>query len=785
MKGDWLMKEAIITSTILIICIALLRKLCKGKISAVMQYSLWLIVAVRLILPVFTAVLPNLMPESEFSVINVTEKLEDGMNVQLSDRIHIGQINMNLPIVTNINTADGPTAVFVAGQIGYTWIDFFKGIWYIGIAAAAVWMLAVNILFMRRLHRERTKLEREDSKLPVYSVKGLTSPCLYGLPGKQAVYISEEILEDEEKVRHILAHEYCHYRHKDVFWAALRCVLAAVYWFNPFVWLAAVLSKQDCELACDEAAIRMLGEDERIAYGKTLLSLITRKTRASDIVCTATTMTSGGRGIKERIGLIAEKPHRIALAFIPVFVVLCLMVVSTFTKAKEDSEGLYISEGEKGQTVTTSCFQITFPEEVASKLYYKGENDTDVIIYHKKYEREIGRFRKLTLEEALELADEREITVIGDYGQNIALRNHIDGGDNGATETIEHYYYSEEGASDGGVPGTDSNESETTYIIDEDETTYIINENAAGNSKAYVESGGLNPIPAPENVERNLENMPYYENVDYTGAAVAPIEEKHDYTPNEESQDYLPNEVGASDDYTPSEESRDYLPNETIASSDSTIILPSETITVVGMPYQERGCYVYVPADNSDAEQDILEELSEINRQIADIAPSAIVLAISMDSMDEILEKLAANRSLYAGDIEKSSNVAELLPAPLGLRYSMLELQGEEKSYNMTIHYKLVADSIEDIDEDMLFMNAALAFASIEDINQCKVSIELTLSKEDYAEKAANLEDTRKMMTYEREAMEELFGPLYPASEDKDALTALYNRIAEYLNEQE
>ena len=70
------MKEAIITSSILIMCIVLLRQLCKRRISAKMQYMLWLVVAVRLIMPGITAVWPNLMPESGYSILNVTDKVE-------------------------------------------------------------------------------------------------------------------------------------------------------------------------------------------------------------------------------------------------------------------------------------------------------------------------------------------------------------------------------------------------------------------------------------------------------------------------------------------------------------------------------------------------------------------------------------------------------------------------------------------------------------------------------------------------------------------------------------
>ncbi len=342
------MKAAIITSSILIICIILLRRLCRGRISAGVQYALWLIVALRLIVPAVTAVFPNLLPEWDLSIMNVAEKVETSAQDYIQTPEQIGQINVpfgKLPFV-NVANADGPTAVFYAGQIGWTWLDFFKGIWYAGMVIAGVWMAVVNILFMRRLLANRTKYEKEDYKLPLYYVKDLASPCLYGIPGKQAIYLPEEVIKDEERVRHILAHEYCHFKHRDVLWAGLRCILLAVYWFNPFVWLAAVLSKRDCELACDEAAIRMLGEEERIAYGKTLLSLITKTTKASDIVCAATTMTGTGKSVKERIKRIAQKPKRLAIILLPVLVAVGAIVAFTFTQAKEYPEGAFFLDGE-------------------------------------------------------------------------------------------------------------------------------------------------------------------------------------------------------------------------------------------------------------------------------------------------------------------------------------------------------------------------------------------------------------------------------------------------------
>ncbi|MFR5762061.1 MAG: M56 family metallopeptidase [Oscillospiraceae bacterium] len=36
-------------------------------------------------------------------------------------------------------------------------------------------------------------------------------------------------------------------------WSFCRATAVTVYWWNPFVWLAAFVSGRDAELACDEA----------------------------------------------------------------------------------------------------------------------------------------------------------------------------------------------------------------------------------------------------------------------------------------------------------------------------------------------------------------------------------------------------------------------------------------------------------------------------------------------------------------------------------------------------
>ena len=85
----------------------------------------------------------------------------------------------------------------------------------------------------------------------------------------------------------------------------VRCACLAVQWFNPLVWAAAYLSRQDCETACDASAIGRLGEGERLAYGHTLVNMIAAGRHPAALFQTATTMTGSLTSIR-----LAGDPHR-------------------------------------------------------------------------------------------------------------------------------------------------------------------------------------------------------------------------------------------------------------------------------------------------------------------------------------------------------------------------------------------------------------------------------------------------------------------------------------------
>ena len=345
------MSEWILSSSILILIVIGLRTLFKGKISLRLQYAIWGLVLLRLLLPVNFG-------SSSISVENLSETIQKQPAVQvLSD---VG--NLNIPSqsyedayhqVVQEYEAAGINVGSLQGSeleaLEYEAYDQMRGkslseiageialvIWFAGMVLVGIAFVSTNIRFRNRILSSRHALEIKKNHLNVYATGEIDTPCLFGIQNP-AIYVTCGVADNQTLLRHTLEHEATHHRHGDHIWAVLRCVCLAVHWYNPLVWWAAFLSQRDAELACDEATIKRLGEAERAEYGRTLIGMTCQK--KANILVTATTMNSGKSGLRERIILIAKKPKMALYTLLIVMLVAAIAVGCTFTGAKNETSG--------------------------------------------------------------------------------------------------------------------------------------------------------------------------------------------------------------------------------------------------------------------------------------------------------------------------------------------------------------------------------------------------------------------------------------------------------------
>ena len=342
------MKEILLTSSVLILALLALRQVFRNTISRRMQYALWGLVLLRLLLPFQ-------LPAMEHSVLSATAPVQQTISANLETQAIYIPVD-RAPISAHPEAPDMAPSLAMPPQAQSVWVletdetavqyrslsgdDLLTMIWYAGMAAMAIWFLTSNLRFYGKICKARTPYSMEGCRYPVYLVEEeLPSPCLFGL-FHPAIYLTPAAAKDEETLRHVLAHETTHAHHFDPLWALLRGVCLVVYWFDPLVWAAAFASRTDCELACDEGALKLLGEENRVAYGRTLLSLIPLRKNPASPLLSATTMTSDKKRLKDRITRIAENRQSVHAAIFAVAALAVMVCAVTFTGAKTQENGI-------------------------------------------------------------------------------------------------------------------------------------------------------------------------------------------------------------------------------------------------------------------------------------------------------------------------------------------------------------------------------------------------------------------------------------------------------------
>ena len=376
------MMQWIVSSSVLILVVIALRYVLRGKLSLRMQYALWLLVLVRLLVPVSFGA-------SDLSVMNAVPERAPTVQQGIYRQDIVGERNdapanagtVGIP-AQSMNEAAPPnlvqnvtTATVTAPTVEKTdWARIAKTVWLAGAAALGLVFLAVNLRFGKKLRRSRERVEETDACLPVYESGETDTPCLFGV-AKPSIYVTPDTRTEAETLRYALAHEQTHYRHGDNLWAVLRGVCLALHWYNPLVWWAAELSRRDAELACDEATIRRIGESERAAYGRTLIRMTCEKRPA--LLVTATMMTDSGKGLKERISLLVKKPKTAAYTAVAVLLIAGLSVACTFTGGRENAELAEPFGKHYVEEATVACAPGYTNASIGGELEVVADRDSD------------------------------------------------------------------------------------------------------------------------------------------------------------------------------------------------------------------------------------------------------------------------------------------------------------------------------------------------------------------------------------------------------------------------
>ena len=302
------MLKEVLTVSALIAVVLLVRAIFKNRVPKRMLYALWLVVLLKLCLPGTLVSLPVLPAEDAAVPAQSAERpVQTAPVIQRpAQTVTKPQTPAQQPVSPVQETAKPAAKPLTTAQI-------LQIAWFSGSALLGLWLFGAWAVFTIRLHRDRRFLGKRGGTC-IYVSGAVKSPCLAGLI--PAVYLTEDVLQADE-AELILRHELTHLRHLDFLWSLCRTAAVTVYWWNPFIWLAAICSKRDAELACDEAVAAKLPESKRLAYARAILAQAPRKTAA---------LSLAGPPVKERILFLTKKQRTSVLC-----VILALLLVVSAT----------------------------------------------------------------------------------------------------------------------------------------------------------------------------------------------------------------------------------------------------------------------------------------------------------------------------------------------------------------------------------------------------------------------------------------------------------------------
>ena len=276
-----------------ILVFALLSNKLGKRYGAKWRYLLWLVIAVRLCIPVQIN-LPEPMIGMRMEVPSVQNSARAVLETKNPEYLIRSDADKELmkEMRETVSEANGYMLhVDFTVPDDHDFFDFFLAypdvLWMIGVLSFLIWQGRKYSSFKKMLYRNRRKVmdaavldcfytlcrELNIEKRPeIYFCEPLPSPLCVGFM-HPAVYINSEDREEKD-LRLILKHELIHCKRKDLWFKGILMLARALHFFNPFVHWMTKLAEKDMELSCDLAVMENCDMKEREAYSMAILRTV-------------------------------------------------------------------------------------------------------------------------------------------------------------------------------------------------------------------------------------------------------------------------------------------------------------------------------------------------------------------------------------------------------------------------------------------------------------------------------------------------------------------------------
>lgn len=272
--------------------ILLFRFILKNRISSKLQYLMWWLLILRLLMPVtpdiglhfnlqdmllkqahqaelptpapVLDVAPASVPNTQSSYESVAPAVQPDTDVAPSQHVNPAKSTDWYSIVF---------VVWLLGAIGFLgWLIFVKLRYYESLQH----LMASGPKEVYELY-DRCCKELGVKPLPLWIVNKSMSPGI-AFFGEPVLLVPLSLCGDESRLRFALLHELTHKKRGDHYMTLLLNILRAVYWFDPVVHFAFSELRSDMESACDSDVLAYIGHEQKRGYLTVILDMFSYDT---------------------------------------------------------------------------------------------------------------------------------------------------------------------------------------------------------------------------------------------------------------------------------------------------------------------------------------------------------------------------------------------------------------------------------------------------------------------------------------------------------------------------
>lgn len=327
--------EVSLGCSIVIVGLLLLSPMIRKHYGAKWTYWIWLLLALRLLLPFDTPILEGydielpkitMMGNSQAQQVSTFNASQSGMPFQMVDS-HIQKTTVKHQTLYTkakepITVKEVLLYVWVGGMLLYM-LYYLMAYRYMRHQVLRWSRSITNDCMLEEIDKVTTQMHIT-KHIPCYICEKVWTPMMLGFIKPVLLFPKGDY--NKTQLHYILKHEYMHYKRHDVWYKLLLLMVNGLHWFNPLVYIMRQHATKDIELCCDDDVVKGCTFEQRIQYGKTILASISEQQKYPMALCTY--FNQGKKMVKDRLGgIINMKKRRNGMVLFGAFGI-CTLVIS-------------------------------------------------------------------------------------------------------------------------------------------------------------------------------------------------------------------------------------------------------------------------------------------------------------------------------------------------------------------------------------------------------------------------------------------------------------------------